>query len=83
MYNILSFLSNSYIYMSLYLFIHLCIYLLMYLHASLFNNYKIEIYRKDIKTKNRVYQCVNSELANFIHLHFSTVIKRMLHEKIK
>ena len=69
--------------MSLYLFIHLCIYLLMYLHASLFNNYKIEIYRKDIKTKNRVDQCVNSELANFIHLHFSTVIKRMLHEKIK
>ena len=76
MYNILSFLSNSYIFMCLYLFIHLCIYLLMYLHASLFNNYKIERYRKDIKTKNRIYQCVNSELASFIHLNFSTVINK-------
>lgn len=48
----------------------------MYLHASLFNNYEIEGYRKDLKTNNRIYQCVNSELANFIHLHFSTVINK-------
>lgn len=39
------------------IYIYLCIglypsmYLLMYLHASLFNNYEIEGYRKDIKQR--------------------------------
>lgn len=48
----------------------------MYPHASLFNNYKVEEYRKDINKKNRIYQCVDSELENFIHPHFSTVINK-------